>query len=113
MHYYKFSDLFIIIEYNFYRTGVIIRDSNATIIGKGMFMNKGTEDTYEYSLWSYYILHAENEMYGQVVLQENMSKKKDEINLPKAVGKKVIFQQLKVRNLIISENNVQYYTRDL
>ena len=36
-----------------------------------------------------YGMHAENEMYGQVVLQENLSKKKDEINLPKAVGKKI------------------------
>ena len=43
------------------------------------------------------VLHAENEMYGQVILQNNMSKKKDEINLPKAVGKKVTFQQLRVR----------------
>jgi hypothetical protein len=54
-------------------------------------------------------LLAENEMYGQVILQENMSKK-DEINLPKAVGKKVTFQQLKVRSLRISGNSVLHVT---
>ena len=35
---------------------------------------------------------------------KRMSKKKDEINLPKAVGNKVTFQQLRVRN----ENTMQY-----
>ena len=44
------------------------------------------------------IFCAENEMYGQVVLQENMSKKMGEVNLPKAVGKKVTFQQLRVKS---------------
>ena len=45
-------------------------------------------------------------MYGQVILQENMSKKKDTINLPKTVGKKCTFQQLKVRRMRIGENSV-------
>lgn len=35
-------------------------------------------------------------MYGQVVLWQNQSKKSKEENLPKAVGKKVTFQQLVV-----------------
>ena len=35
-------------------------------------------------------------MYGQVVLWQNQSKKIKEENLPKAVGKKVTFQQLVV-----------------
>ena len=39
-------------------------------------------------------------MYGQVLLKENVSKRKDEINLPKAVGQKVTFQQLRVRKLM-------------
>ena len=41
-------------------------------------------------------VEAENEMYGQVVLWQNQSKKSEEVNLPKAVGKKVTFQQLAV-----------------
>ena len=55
-----------------------------------MFMNKGTQNV-QYHVYTtflllamewlhVYLLLAENEMYGQVILQENMSKK-DKINL--------------------------------
>ena len=43
MYMYHFS---VVILYNFCRTGVIVRDSNVTIIGKGMFMNKGMESAH-------------------------------------------------------------------
>ena len=53
------------------------------------------------------ILCAENEMYGQVILEENMSKKKDKIDLPKVVGKKVTFQELRV-SIVTSEERLKY-----
>lgn len=81
-----------------YRTTVIVRDSNAKIIGKGCLWIKVQNLLGFWMPYLIMIFCAENEMYGQVVLQENMSKKMGEVNLPKAVGKKVTFQQLRVRS---------------
>ena len=53
------------------------------------------------------ILCAENETYGLLILEENISKKKDKVDLPKAVGKKVSFQEPRVSNFI-SEEHLRY-----
>lgn len=48
----------------------------------------------------------ENEMYGQVVLLENKSKKNkdmDEVNLQKPVGDKLTFQELKVDEIKVQK----------
>ena len=70
-----------------------------------MFINKGMEGLIirlNFPFCYGYMYLTENDMYGQVLLKENMSKKEDEINLPKAVGQKFTFQQLRVRKLMFT-----------